>query len=131
MSDSYVHHVPGRLRVRAAAVKGSEEKAAAVRALLEPVSGVRSVAANPLTGSVTIHYDQQVTNHLRLMDLLDERGYFLGCPVAAPVAAPVMNVSVSRSPKSQLGSMVATTVATFVVEKVVEHAILALLATLL
>jgi hypothetical protein len=127
VNNSYVHHVPGRLRVRAAAVKGSEEKAAAVRVLLQSTTGVRSAAANPLTGSVTIHYDQQITDHLKLMELLDQRGYFVG----RPVAAPAMNVSLSRSPKSQVGSMVATTVATFLVEKALEHAILALLTSVL
>lgn len=127
MSDSYIHHVPGRLRVRTGAVKGSEEKAASVKALLQSASGVCSVAANPITGSVTIHYDQQATDHLRLMELLNERGYFVG----QPVVAPLTRVSVPEPRKSQLGSMVVTTVATFLVEKALEHAIFALLAGLL
>lgn len=126
MNDSYVHHVPGRLRVRTAAVKGSEEKAASVTTLLQSASGVSSVAANPVTGSVTIHYDQQVTDHVRLMELLNERGYSVG----QPVAAPLTKVSVAEPRRSQLGSMVVTTVATFLVEKALEQAIFALLTSL-
>lgn len=124
MSD-YVHHVPGRLRVRAAAVKGSEDKASAVRALLESTSGVRSVAANPLTGSVTIHYDQQATSHSALVNLLNERGYFVGRgPSGSDTFRPVAQ-SVSRQP--QIASKVATVVAGFLIEEAVKALVVSLL----
>lgn len=121
MNNAYVHHVPGRLRVRAAAVRGSEEKAAAVKALLESTPGVRSVTANSLTGSVTIHYDRQVADHSKFTALLSERGYFVGPRVVAS------NYGVG----TELGSVVATRVAKMVVGKAVETAIVALVTGLL
>lgn len=55
---SYLHHVPGRLRVRMPGVKRNPPAARAVeRALMTAQAGVTKVRANPLTGSVTVHYD--------------------------------------------------------------------------
>lgn len=121
----YVHHVPGRLRVRAVAVKGSEEKASAVRALLQSTSGVRSVAANPVTGSVTIHYDQHATSHSALVNLLSERGYFVGRgPNNSDTFRPAVQ---SSSQEPQIASKLAKVVAGLLIEEAVKALVVSLL----
>lgn len=121
----YVHHVPGRLRVRAAAVKGSEEKASAVKSLLQSTSGVRSAAANPLTGSITIHYDEQATDYLALVNLLNERGYFVGRGLSSSDTFRPAVQSASREP--QIASKLATIVASFLIEEALKALVVSLL----
>ncbi len=48
----YVHHVPGRLRVKSPLIKNNETVAAAVKQLLRGVNGVDSVDVNLTTGSL-------------------------------------------------------------------------------
>jgi hypothetical protein len=52
-----LHWVPGRLRLRSAALRGHPERAAELEARLRSRPGVRSASANPLTGSVLVLYD--------------------------------------------------------------------------
>ncbi len=52
---------PGRLRLRAAALKRSPAAAARVEARLASLPGVRSVEANPLTGTVLVTYAEHST----------------------------------------------------------------------
>lgn len=58
----HVHHVPGRLRIRIPALKRNVEKARVLTKALARVSGVQSVEANLLTGSLLVHYDPRVSN---------------------------------------------------------------------
>lgn len=127
MTDHYIHHVPGRLRVRTAAVKGNEKQATAVKALLQSTEGVRTVAVNPLTGSVTVHYDEKSTNPSALLDVLSRQGY----PVGQTSLPAVAQASRAVSPSSQLGSALAATAATFLVKTAVEYSLRALVASLL
>lgn len=53
----YIHHLPGRLRIRLAGVKGNANEARSLELLLQEQKGVASVEANPLTGSVLIYYN--------------------------------------------------------------------------
>ena len=54
------HHVAGRLRLRAGALKQDTAKLDAIRAELEGLPGVRSAAANRITGSIVVDYDVSV-----------------------------------------------------------------------
>lgn len=127
MTDHYIHHVPGRLRVRTAVVKRNEKQATAVKALLQSTEGVRTVAVNPLTGSVTVHYDEKTTNSSALLDVLNRQGY----PVSQTSVPAVAQASRAVSPNSQLGSALAATAATFLVKTAVEYSLRALVASLL
>jgi hypothetical protein len=51
------HHVPGRLRLKADALKKDPAKLNAVCGELDAVPGVRSVTPNRLTGSMIVDYD--------------------------------------------------------------------------
>ena len=53
----YIHHVPGRLRVKSPAFKNRDGNAEAAKALIEAVDGVTGAETNSRTGSVTIYYD--------------------------------------------------------------------------
>lgn len=54
------HHVAGRLRLRAGALKQNTARLDAIRAELETLPGVRSAAANRITGSIVVDYDASV-----------------------------------------------------------------------
>jgi len=53
------HAVPGRVRLKFAALKGNPALARELEARLRDVAGVRSVDANPTTGSALILYDER------------------------------------------------------------------------
>jgi hypothetical protein len=53
----YLHHVPGRLRVKTPFIKGSEERALEVQNFLQRLGGIESISANTVTGSLTIYYN--------------------------------------------------------------------------
>jgi hypothetical protein len=54
----YLHHVPGRLRVKTRTLKNGGEKAIEARQLLERFAGVEAIELNPLTGSMLVRYDE-------------------------------------------------------------------------
>ncbi len=51
------HHVPGRLRLKVPAVARSAPRAAAVRARLAALPGVRRIDVNPPADSLIVFYD--------------------------------------------------------------------------
>ncbi len=53
---SYVHHVPGRLRVRVDSLKKNKKQSHAVRQRLETLAGVNTVVISTVTGSVVVTY---------------------------------------------------------------------------
>jgi copper chaperone CopZ len=56
-----VHVLPGRLRVRLAAIKKAPAMAAQVEQALRQVTGIAEAVANPVTGSVLVRYDAERT----------------------------------------------------------------------
>ncbi len=52
------HHVPGRLRVRLAALKANRQAAIPLQAEVLALGGVQSASINSATGSLIVHYDQ-------------------------------------------------------------------------
>jgi hypothetical protein len=54
-----VHALPGRLRVKVAAIRKSPAAAAAVERALCQQWGIADAVANPVTGSVLIRYDTE------------------------------------------------------------------------
>jgi len=54
---TYVHDVPGRLRIKNEALKANPVLSAAVQSQLEGLHGVEKITVNPMTGSILIHYD--------------------------------------------------------------------------
>jgi hypothetical protein len=55
----HVHHVPGRLRLRLPRLQGWRGACNDARVSAAAIEGVIEACANPVTGSLTIHYDQR------------------------------------------------------------------------
>jgi len=71
------HHVPGRLRLRSAALKGNASASEQARHDLAQIRGVTAASANPMTASVLLEYDPSVLSAGREIDLLAAHGYVL------------------------------------------------------
>jgi hypothetical protein len=54
-----VHHIPGRMRIRAPFLKGAVAYSQQINELLAPIEGVEQVDFSPITGSVLLHYDPE------------------------------------------------------------------------
>lgn len=66
-----VHSLPGRLRVRVAALRGQQASAREVVALLTATPGVNSASANALTGTMLIHFDDGPEIRAALVEALE------------------------------------------------------------
>ncbi|NGX16280.1 HMA2 domain-containing protein [Wenzhouxiangella sp. XN24] len=69
MTD-YLHHVPGRLRVRAKSLRCNSAARATTLRKLQAQDGIRSVRLNPKAGSVTVFYDVDVMNADKILAFL-------------------------------------------------------------
>src|SRR6202047_5680477 len=81
------HHVPGRLRLRSAALKGKVRASEQARRHLAQIEGVTSARANPATGSVLLEYDPNVISPSNFSNVLATHGYALGASEAETEAA--------------------------------------------
>jgi hypothetical protein len=69
-----IHHIPGRMRIRAPFLKGAAAYSLQINQLLLPIEGLKQVDFSPITGSVLLHYDpelfeqftERVTEHVQL-----------------------------------------------------------------
>lgn len=84
----YVHHVPGRLRIRASSLKRNPGEIERVRGCMARLPGVIQVRAADVTGSITISYDPAVTGRQALLAALAADCEYLAHGVATPVSAP-------------------------------------------
>jgi hypothetical protein len=69
-----VHALPGRLRVKVAGIKKSPQMAGHVEQALRQEPGVTAVGANPVTGSVLVHFDPSHTCPTILLRRLEPFG---------------------------------------------------------
>jgi hypothetical protein len=69
-----VHHLPGRLRLRSAALKHDVRAIEHRRRQLTGISGVTSVEANPSTGSILLKYDPTVVPPANVVEMLASCG---------------------------------------------------------
>jgi len=72
----YIHHIPGRLRIRSPELKHGNGTGSRVVGLLGGLAGIGSVAVNSVTGSCLVHYDPSKTCHNDIVALLAREGYF-------------------------------------------------------
>lgn len=80
----YIHHVPGRLRVKTRALKRNECNAAIVREHLDAAPGVTGSQINIVTGSVVIRYDAGMTDSRAILDGLAARLDLRSIPPVEP-----------------------------------------------
>jgi len=72
----YMHHVPGRLRIRTPLVKNNKNAATEVERLLLTMPGVDDVTITLTTGSCLVKYDPSMTKRDDIISLLSGEGYF-------------------------------------------------------
>ncbi len=68
----FCHAVPGRLRVKVAAIRRNAEKAGALANWLTLQQKIHQAHANPITGSVILYYDPQVAQPEDLYPLVEQ-----------------------------------------------------------
>ena len=73
--SSYVHALEGRLRIKIPEVKGAALKAREIEGHLALSPGVEEVSANPITGSVLVHYNPRLICQEEIILALQELGY--------------------------------------------------------
>ncbi|HWR89246.1 MAG TPA: cation transporter [Dissulfurispiraceae bacterium] len=120
----YMHHVPGRLRVKSPLIKGNERRAEEVRSLIESMGGVTSTAVNTLTGSVVVNYDSSAIEAGQIQDTLNRTGYF-------DTSRAVTNDEYIHGMASKAGQVIGKAVFGAFVEKAFEGSAFSLLAVLI
>jgi hypothetical protein len=90
MTD-YLHHVPGRLRVRSKVFRCNSSSQNMALRKLRALDGVSTVRLNSKAGSVTVCYDTEKIGPTKILDLLNA----CKCIQAAPA------VSKQRGPKER------------------------------
>jgi hypothetical protein len=72
----YIHHVPGRLRIRTPRLKRDAVHAEAAEAFVLMIEGVTAARANSVTGSIILTYQRGVVSVETILDALALRGYY-------------------------------------------------------
>jgi hypothetical protein len=75
MTSPYVHALAGRIRIKILGVRGSEAEARVLEKELGAVPGVEYVKANPKTGNVLIHYEQDEIEQTEIIGILRRAGW--------------------------------------------------------
>ncbi|HYZ84188.1 MAG TPA: hypothetical protein VE621_07280 [Bryobacteraceae bacterium] len=124
----YIHHIPGRLRVRCAPIRGRAELAPYLKASLEALPGIASVEVNSLTGSVKVQYRQGHTTADAILEWLKQQG--LTASDAKVPAKTERELELPSLPPGY-GSALARKLASVALEKAIERSVVLLVASLL
>lgn len=124
----YVHHVPGRLRVKAPALKRNPRLAAQVCSAAMTLDGVSGAEANPVTGSLIVTYDPLRIDPRMVLQRLAEDGV-----IRADVSLPEpdqVGFDLGRVAAGATGNL-GNALMGVLVEKLVERSAVALVAAVL
>jgi hypothetical protein len=124
--SEHIHHVRGRLRVRNSRLKRSPATARTAVAALRAITGVVSVEANIVTGSLLVYYDP---NRLEFSNLIAAVERFLPAEQRLERREPAPVSPAQRT--AGLQQKVAETVFWYAIEKAVERAAPLVLSALL
>lgn len=72
----YMHHVPGRLRVKGPKFGCQGEASRNCAQCLEALPGVKAVQLNARASSLTIEYDHRVQSQAALLEVLEAQGCY-------------------------------------------------------
>lgn len=120
----YIHQIPGRLRIKSPVVRRNEAVAVTVETFLKTIDGIRSVAVNTLTGSITIHYSPRVVTPEIVLEALKCKGYF-------DASKAKTHDQVIYSAASNVGFFLSKTVSGAALETAFEGSALSLIAALI
>jgi hypothetical protein len=119
----FVHFVPGRLRLKVSELK-HRRRASEAEDYVFGIPGVKSVVANPATGSLTINFDRHQLSISDLWERLRRQGYVLNvCPEPTAIG------SVCRG--DQGANRLGLAVITIIVEALAQQSAQALVRALL
>jgi hypothetical protein len=65
-----IHHVPGRLRIKARELKRNPQRATTVETAVRQHQGITSAEVNELTGSLLIYYDPKLIGRQAVLELI-------------------------------------------------------------
>lgn len=119
MTD-YIHHVPGRLRIKTHLVKDRADNALRVRERIARVAGVQAVEANTLTGSIIVRYQpalataETILAEFKALGLTSQttlppqtgRAPQLRRPVADQVANKLIETLIERTAIALIGALI-------------------------
>lgn len=120
----YIHHVPGRLRIRTPLLKRDEKGALAAEQFLRSIEGVTSVRANIVTGSIILTYERDIVSSEAILNAAALRGYYR--PEAVQHADGQLQDLAVRT-----GDTLGKVLFGFAVEKALERSAMALIGALL
>jgi hypothetical protein len=120
----YIHHTPGRLRVRIPDVKGNPHKGKRVEKLFTDVKGIDRINLNALTGSLVVNYDTDMMGSEAILKILKENDYF-------DDARAITNEEYIQTSVSKAGKTVSKALFGWVVGKAIEDTGFAILAALI
>lgn len=100
----YIHHVPGRLRVRTQAFRCQPSRVEAAARQLVALEGVDEVKVNAHAGSITVRYDPAQRTQGELLAVMEE----LGCVGAREVGSSRNGEVAGLFGKALLGALAQT-----------------------
>jgi hypothetical protein len=127
----YLHHVPGRLRVKTRTLKDGGERAIEARQLLENLAGVEAIELNQVTGSMLVRYDEARITSSQILGLLVAKDVINLLPKPKRPGVP------DRPPGDRRGQIVENVtdgltkfLTDFIIEKVLQRAAVALIGAI-
>jgi hypothetical protein len=72
----YLHHVPGRIRIKIPQIKHRPDQAGKIREMLKEQGGISQMNINLSTGSVVVYYDPETLTATQILTLLKHNGFF-------------------------------------------------------
>lgn len=120
----YIHHTPGRLRMKTPYVKRNLRAAERVKDTLLDVQGIHSISINTLTGSVVVHYDPISSNPEEILNMLKSACRFDETKATA-------HDEVIQAAASNVSFFLSKTVCGAVLETALEESALSMIAALI
>jgi len=115
-----LHAIEGRLRIKVHAIKDDPARATAICRSIRSIPGVRAARANPVTGSITITYDEVAITGDVVLGKVEQ---VVGCSLVwVPSSTPQ-----TPSVLSDAGQQIAQALLQRAMETVLQRAILALI----
>jgi hypothetical protein len=122
-----VHHVPGRLRLKVAALRGNKTGAAELEQQLRAIDGVQEVRTSTTTGSIVIHYLPARASLGTVTATIKEMGWARYTGAVSEENAESLYINRSEPVATRVGEMFVNTL----LEKAVERSAVALLGALI
>jgi hypothetical protein len=116
--SQYIHHVPGRIRIRSRAFQCYGARADAAHDRLMAMEGVRSVEIKPRAASLIVQYDPERISRAALFATLEELGCMapvrrdnahvrqIGETFGKAVVGAMMQKAVEQSARTLVGAFV-------------------------